>query len=42
MIILGGRTDEDIKNIPIEIYDTESSEWAELANFNKFRHASWL
>lgn len=42
MIVLGGRTDEDLKNIPIEIYDTESSEWAELAFFNKFRHSSWI
>ncbi len=42
MIVLGGRTDDDIKNIPIEVYDTESSEWTELANFNKFRHSSWL
>jgi protein phosphatase len=42
MIILGGRTDEDHKSIPIEIYDTETSEWTELANFNKFRHSSWI
>ena len=42
MVILGGRTDDDLKNIPIEIYDTESSEWAELAFFNKFRHSSWI
>jgi len=42
MIVLGGRTDDDLKNIPIEIYDTESSEWIELAFFNKFRHSSWI
>jgi len=42
MVVLGGRTDEDLKNIPIEIYDTESSEWTELAFFNKFRHSSWI
>jgi protein phosphatase len=42
MIVLGGRTDDDLKNIPIEIYDTESSEWLELAFFNKFRHSSWI
>jgi protein phosphatase len=42
MIVLGGRTDEDQKNIPIEIYDTETSEWTELTPFNKFRHSSWI
>lgn len=42
MVVLGGRTDEDLKNIPIEIYDTESSDWTELAFFNKFRHSSWI
>lgn len=42
MIVLGGRTDDDLKSIPIEIYDTESSEWTEMAFFNKFRHSSWI
>ncbi len=42
MIVLGGRTDDDIKSIPIEVYDTETSEWFELAAFNKFRHSSWI
>jgi protein phosphatase len=42
MIVLGGRTDEDLKSIPLEVYDTESSEWTELAPFNKFRHSSWI
>ena len=42
MIVLGGRTDEDQKNIPIEIYDTETSDWTELTPFNKFRHSSWI
>jgi protein phosphatase len=42
MIVLGGRTDEDLKSIPIEVYVTETSEWFELASFNKFRHSSWI
>jgi diadenosine tetraphosphatase ApaH/serine/threonine PP2A family protein phosphatase len=42
MIVLGGRTDDDVKSIPIEVYDTETSEWVELAAFNKFRHSSWI
>jgi protein phosphatase len=40
--VLGGRTEDDVKNIPIEVYDTETSEWFELAAFNKFRHSSWI
>ncbi len=40
--MLGGRTEDDVKNIPIEVYDTETSEWFELAAFNKFRHSSWI
>ena len=42
MIVLGGRTDEDLKSISIEVYDTETSEWFELTSFNKFRHSSWI
>ena len=42
LIILGGRTDTDMKTIQIEVYDTESSEWYKLASFDKFRHSSWL
>ena len=42
LILLGGRGDENMKTIPIEVYDTESSEWNKLAAFDKFRHASWI
>ena len=28
--------------VPIEIYDTDNSEWESVAMFNKFRHTSWL
>lgn len=42
LIVIGGRNDCDQKMIPIEIYDTESSEWESVAFFNKFRHTSWL
>ena len=42
LIILGGRTDQDIKSIPIEVYDTGTSEWYKLAAFDKFRHSSWI
>ena len=42
LIVIGGRNDSDIKQIPIEIYDTESSQWENVAFFNKFRHTSWI
>jgi protein phosphatase len=42
MIIIGGRSDNDLKSIPIEVYDTETSDWNELPSFNKFRHSSWI
>ena len=42
LIVIGGRNDIDMKMIPIEIYDTETSEWESVAFFNKFRHTSWL
>jgi len=42
MIIIGGRSDTDLKSIPIEVYDTEISDWNELPSFNKFRHSSWI
>ncbi len=42
LIILGGRTDLEIKSIPIEVYDTGTSEWYKLAAFDKFRHSSWI
>jgi hypothetical protein len=42
LIVIGGRNDIDIKQIPIEIYDTESSQWESVAFFNKFRHTSWI
>lgn len=42
LIILGGRLSEEGKDIPIQVYDTETSEWAQVSYLNKFRHTSWL
>ncbi len=42
LIVIGGRNDYDQTQIPIEIYDTDSSEWESVAFFNKFRHTSWV
>ncbi|MCQ2816824.1 MAG: metallophosphoesterase, partial [archaeon] len=43
LIVLGGRNEsKDTLSFPIEIYDTENSEWTCVSGFNKFRHTSWL
>ena len=42
LIIVGGRSDIEPKTVPIEIYDTDTSEWESVAMFNKFRHTAWL
>ena len=42
MILLGGRSHEEVKEASIQVYDTETSEWANFNNFNKFRHSSWI
>ena len=42
LIIIGGRNSPEVKQIPIEIYDTKTSKWISAAAFNKFRHATWI
>ena len=42
LIVIGGRNDTEQKMIPIEVYDTESSEWETTVFFNKYRHHAWL
>ena len=42
LIVVGGRNSPDVKQIPIEIYDTSTSKWVSTANFNKFRHTAWI
>jgi len=43
MIVSGGRTNNaDELFLPVEIYDTESSEWIKGVNFTRYRHAAFL
>ena len=43
LIVLGGRSNSpENKQIPIEIYDTQTSKWVGAAPFSKFRHAAWI
>jgi protein phosphatase len=41
-INLGGRSSVDGDNLPIEIYDTETSEWHCYYTFKRFRHAVFI
>ena len=42
LIVIGGRNSSENKQIPIEIYDTQTSKWVSVAFFNKFRHTTWI
>ena len=42
LIVIGGRNTSENKQIPIEIYDTPTSKWVNVAFFNKSRHATWI
>ena len=41
-INVGGRSSTDGDNLPIEVYDTETSEWHIFMNFKRFRHACFI
>lgn len=41
MVVIGGRTTSVAKMIPLEVYDTETSEWYSFPPVKRFRHAAW-
>jgi protein phosphatase len=41
MLVLGGRTNQVGEVVPVEAYDTESSEWLKFPSIQRFRHTSW-
>lgn len=41
MVIIGGRTNTVGQVVPLEVYDTETSEWHAFNSVQRFRHASW-
>jgi hypothetical protein len=41
LMIIGGRTNQVEEILPLEVYDTESSEWHKFPPVNRFRHSSW-
>ena len=41
MLVIGGRTNTVGEVVPLEVYDTESSEWQKFNSLQRFRHACW-
>ena len=41
-INIGGRSNTDGDNLPLEVYDTDTSEWHTFVNFRRFRHALFI
>jgi protein phosphatase len=41
MIVIGGRTNTVGEDVPMEVYDTESSEWYKFNTIQRFRHFCW-
>ena len=41
-MIIGGRTNQVGEVVPLEVYDTESSEWYKFNSVQRFRHSCWV
>lgn len=41
LLIVGGRTNQVDEVLPLEVYDTENSEWHKFSPINRFRHSAW-
>ena len=42
LVVIGGRTNNTNDLIPLDVYDTQTSDWFKFGNFQRFRHASWM
>lgn len=42
MIVMGGRTNSVNEKLPLEVFDTETSEWTAFDSLQRFRHGSWI
>lgn len=42
MLVIGGRTNNVTENLPLEVFDTETSEWTAFNSIQRFRHGSWI
>ena len=42
MIIVGGKTNNVSETLPLEVFDTETSEWFSYNSIQRFRHGTWI
>lgn len=42
MLIVGGRTNNINDLVPVDVYDTETSEWHKFETIKRFRHNCWV
>jgi protein phosphatase len=42
MLIIGGKTNNVAETLPLEVFDTETSEWFAYNTVQRFRHGSWV
>ena len=42
MLVVGGRTNNVGENVPLEVYDCESSDWMRFPPVQRFRHSCWM
>lgn len=43
LFIIGGRSSEASKHLPISVYDTETCEWKDyMPGIDRFRHSAWI
>ena len=42
MMVIGGRTNNVNERLPLEIFDSETSEWHAFDSVQRFRHGSWI
>lgn len=41
MFVMGGRSNQVGENLPLEVYDTENSDWSKFNPVHRFRHTLW-
>ena len=41
MVVVGGRTNSVNEKLPLEVFDTETSEWHAFESIQRFRHGCW-
>lgn len=42
MMVIGGRTNNVTEQLPLEIFDTETSDWITFNSLQRFRCGTWL